>query len=339
MSLLSDNLSLAKHAIRYLDRLAITSINVPFRVTSFHENKKLSRFDMFLFVNMRAEGKATYDIVHANAKNGILSMKRADLAGATRQQLGGYAVGVTGQIQQQKQTRHAVLEILHGPGSPAEKKKKLKALMEQVKFDPGVGTYTWRARTEYPDEKRIRSVRKAIKFKHGNCGEKSAIAATWLLEETENAKKVFWVNAANWDHAWAVLGDPGRLDAQMVANTPIDKWPESTVIADGWTGDYYPARHHINVFKGGNFPNPFQTHVRRKVYESSKQINVKEDCAWPPKFAPAFRLDLAGDTNKTYERREQELKFVADDMQNLINQMADQLVEDQQAELRKPVKG
>jgi hypothetical protein len=255
-----------------------------------------------------------------------------------RQDMANYAVGVNGMIQQQKQTRHRVLEIIHGTGSPADKKKRLKALMEEVRFDPNAGAFTWRARTESPDEKRIRSVRKAIKFRHGNCGEKSAIAATWVLEETENAKKVFWVSAANWDHAWAVLGDPGLLDANMVATRHIDNWPESTVIVDGWTGDYYPARHHINVFKGGKFPNPFQTHVRRKVYESARQINVKEDCQWPPKFAPAFRLDVAEETNKTYERKAQELQLVADDLENLVTQMADQLLEDQRAKLAEPVR-
>ncbi len=177
------------------------------------------------------------------------------------------------------------------------------------------------ARTDWPDEERIRSVRRAIKFGHGNCGEKAAIVATWLLEQTKNQKKIFWVNAKHWDHSWTILGDPGLIDEQRVEHDFIHTWGDSTVIVDGWTGDYYVAKHPFNPLKSGSLPNPFQLWARRKVHDSQKEIEVLEDVKWPPRFVPTFTLDKAGLRNKLYERPPAKLQGIVDNWQQIVDEL------------------
>lgn len=152
-----ENLELGKRAIQYLNKLGITSINVPFRLKSWWRSP-LSRFDMFLFSFMRA--------------------------------------GTTcGNVDHIKRIRTDILKILHSNDSKGQKKKKLTDLMNRVGFDPNTFAYdNFSLNTEHPDEDRIRSARKAIKFRHGNCGEKSAIVCTWLLEQTVGQKKIFWAS-------------------------------------------------------------------------------------------------------------------------------------------------
>jgi hypothetical protein len=219
--------------------------------------------------------------------------------------------GITNKIQRDKVVRTQILQIIHSNASKAQKKKQLKDLMKQINFDPDTFRVMWHwRRTAAADEERIRAVRKAVKFRHGNCGEKAAIAATWLLEQTKNAKSIFWVNANNWDHSWALLGSPG-LSPILVSTAPYKDWPDDVVVVDGWTSDWYPLKHPYNAIKG-TVANPFQLYVRKKVQAAQREVNIKEELEWPPVFAPTFQVDHAGQKNSTYQRSPQ-LLDVTDD--------------------------
>lgn len=299
MSTLSENLRLAKQAIKYVDSLDITSINVPFRITSYHKSP-LSDFDMFMLCYMRQESSTLPGVIDhhtASQVKGYEDHLKRKLDTGEREWV---KEKVTGQITDAKAVKKQIMAIIHGGGNSGSKKKKLKELMEKTKFDKNTFDLTWFVRrTDAPDENRIRSVRKAIKYRHGNCGEKSAIATTWLLEQTQNTKKIFWVCAKNWDHAWGLMGELGTFSWAMVTGQKYDKWPEDVVVIDGWTSDWYPIKHPYNPVKG-TAANPFQLYVRKKVQEAQKAIIVQEELDWPPEFAPKFRLAVAEKKNATY---------------------------------------
>jgi hypothetical protein len=325
MSLLKDNLRLGKQAIQDLNRLHITSINVAFRIGSYWKSP-LGALDSFLLDYMRAESDIS--LVKDHARDIKYNYRQAGYTITTtdaRQK-------ATDQINDAKQVRPQILQILRGTASKNQKKSQLKQLMQQVGYKPKEYSVLWhKSRTSDADEARIRAVRKAIKFKHGNCGEKSAIAASWLLEKTKNTKKVFWVEARNWDHAWVVMGEVGKIDANDVATRPINTWDESTVVVDGWTGDWYTAKHPYNPLKSGSAANPFQLFVRKKVQQAATQIRVNEDLAWPPSFSPNFRLEHAADPNVSYETlsstsgsdTESSIEGVADDLMDLLQELQD----------------
>lgn len=303
MSTLGENMRLAKRAIKYVDSLDITSINVPFRITSYHKSP-LSDFDMFMLLYMRQESSTLPGVIDRHTDKQLAGVKKDQPEvikqygeKAVRDHLYGQ---IEGKVTDAKVVKKQIIAIIHGGGSSGAKKKKLKEIMEKTKFDKNTFDFTWfTTRTDSPDENRIRSVRKAIKFRHGNCGEKSAIATTWLLEQTQNTKKIFWVCAKNWDHAWGLMGELGTFSWAMVTGRKYDDWPEDVVVIDGWTSDWYPIRHPYNPIKG-TAANPFQLYVRKKVQEAQKAIIVQEELDWPPDFSPKFRLAVAEKKNATY---------------------------------------
>jgi hypothetical protein len=309
---LKENMDLAKQAIRFTDRLGITSINVPFRIGSYY-GSPLSKFDLFMLRYMRTETSTDtieqrYKVMkgqwveHFGRKLG-LDEKDQIRSEITNQQLP--------KIQRDKVVRSQILQIIHSTASKGQKKKQLHDLMKQTNFDPDTFGVLWHfTRTNAPDEERIRAVRKAVKFRHGNCGEKAAIAVTWLLEQTKNSKALFWVNAKNWDHAWGLLADPG-LDENTVRTVPYKNWPKDVVVVDGWTSDWYPIHHPWDPIKG-TAANPFQLYVRKKVQAAATQVNVKEELEWPPVFAPTFSMERAGEKNSTYEHPPMHLLDVLD---------------------------
>ncbi len=308
MSRLQENLQLAKRAIRYVKKLGITSVNVPFRLSSY-QRSPLSRFDMFLFHHMCSESHYSPATISRHA----LASGRDRLT-------------VANAIHSTHMTKREILAILRSNDSNSQKKKKLKELMNRVHYDPASFVFLgFKHQTDAPDEMRIRCVRKSIKFQHGNAGEKAAIAATWLLEQTKNQKKIFWVGANNWSHCWTIMGEVGKLDAHIVENESIRNWDEATVIADGWTGDYYAAKHPFHPGKSGSFPNPFQLWVRRKVHDTQRDIAVKEDLEWPPKFSPGFTLEKAARRNREYEILSPKLKGIFDDWDSVEYELPDDL--------------
>jgi hypothetical protein len=299
MSTLSENMRLAKRAIKYVDSLDITSINVPFRITSYYKSP-LSDFDMFMLLYMRQESSTDAGIVEQHAKKELQYYKGPLTEKDKKEIIAIESPGVLAKLSGAKEVKKQIMAILRGGGGSSAKKKKLKELMEKSKFDKNTFDFTWfTTRTDADDENRIRTVRKAIKYRHGNCGEKSAVATTWLLEQTQNTKKIFWVAAENWDHAWGLMGSLGTFSWAMVTGRKYDDWPEDVVVIDGWTSDWYPIKHPYNPVKG-TAANPFQLYVRKKVQQAEKAIRVQEELDWPPEFAPKFRLAVAEKKNATY---------------------------------------
>jgi hypothetical protein len=319
---LKENMELARKAIKYTDKLGITSINVPHRIGSYY-GSPLSKFDLFMLRYMRTEtSMATVEGRYQQQKGQWVQQLGRKLGADEKDAIWD---GIANKIQQDKVVRSQMLQIIHSTASKGQKKKQLHDLMKQTNFDPETFGVMWhQTRTNAPDEERIRAVRKAVKFRHGNCGEKAAIAATWLLEQTENSKAIFWVNANNWDHAWALLADPG-LDITTVATAPYKNWPKDVVVVDGWTSDWYPIQHPYNAILG-TAANPFQLYVRKKVQAAATQVTVKEELEWPPVFAPTFSLELAGEKNSTYERAPIQLLDVLDNPTEVEETVEDSMV-------------
>ena len=95
------------------------------------------------------------------------------------------------------------------------------------------------------------------------------------------------------------MANAGTLPNTIVATGKYKQWPADTVVADGWTGDWYPLQHPYNAILG-TAANPFQLYVRKKVQEAQTALHVTEECEWPPKFAPTFLLAVAGQKNSSY---------------------------------------
>jgi hypothetical protein len=299
MSLLRENMELAKKAIKYVDKLGITSVNVPFRLGSYSESP-LSMFDRFMLYYTRAESNTSDDMIHYRYKDAKDDEMDALGRRLGQQEKSDLKNRVTTKLQDTKAVKSQIKTILRSTASKSQKKQQLKDLMKQSNFNGDPYSVDWfMSRTDAPDENRIRSVRKAIKFRHGNCGEKSAIAATWLLEQTKNGKTIYWVSAQNWDHAWCVMANAGSLPLTTVGTSKYKGWPDDTVVADGWTSDWYPLLHPYNAIKG-TAANPFQLYVRKKVQEAQAQLDVMDALKWPPVFAPTFRLEVAAQKNSTY---------------------------------------
>lgn len=316
MSLLKENMELAKRAIRFVDKFGITSTNVKFRLSS------MSRFDHFMLHYMRSESNQDFITARNHAIIEIDQQARR-FGQLTRTQQLDILDAKKAKIADAKPIRTKMLQIIHSSMSKSENKKLLQQLMDRVGYESGSKVLNFMVRTQCPDEARIRSCRKAIKFKHGNCGEKSAIAATWLLENTKNMKNIFWVSAANWDHAWALLAG-FNLDKIMVQGTNYKDWPDDVVVVDGWTSDWYPIKHPVDPFKGTP-ANLFQHYVRRKVQKAELNINIMETLSWPPQFPPTFRLESAGKPNTTYKRPPELAKVVelADSPQEMQQEIED----------------
>lgn len=286
-----ENIALARDAIKFVDKLGIVSINVPFR-PSFHKSP-FSKFDMFLFYLMRAEGNMAMLDTHTDRRVGEIDdyYAKQGYAPLTDDQKLEVRQGIAKDISTNKSLRSQCLAVMHGTDSSGEKKRKLKKIMTDSQFNADTFSMQWHAtRTDMKDEERIRAARRAIKFKHGNCGEKSAVAASWLLEHTKGTKDIYWVSANNWDHAWCVLTDFGKSSKAQIGGTPISEWDDSAVCVDGWTSDWYPIKHPYTLLHHGTAANPFQLYVRRKVQKASANMYVKEKCKWPPKFCPTFSM-------------------------------------------------
>jgi hypothetical protein len=259
---LEENLRLAKRAIQYVDAQQIRSVNMK------HQFWNRTDFDEFLFGAMRC-----YSPDLDNARKG----HRRDLLTALR---------------------------AHGQ-SLSRRKKRCKEYFKAWGSDPdyfwngGVRVY-WDVNPPGADSQRIRACRRALKFYKGNCNEKSAVAATWLLENRLGTDYIGWCSGGPYDHAYVIYGFNG---ANWDAN--IGNWNAETVIVDGWTSDWYAAKRPYDLRPWGDahFPGPIQLHVRRMIQANSGNLGLKE---WvhlqsPPVFSPNFRLALARDPNWTYE--------------------------------------
>jgi hypothetical protein len=301
MTVPKENLAAAKEAIQYLNKLKIVSVNVPFRINSYYANKR-SRLDCFLFDIMRAEcdpatvrrhmGRQLNDEVNELKEGEKLDPKRII---ETRHY-------VKKDIATNRALRGKALEILRSMKTKEEKRMLLKKLMDEINYDGDLGGLGNITITHYRDESRIKSVKAAVKLKHGNCGEKSAIAATYLLEKFKNTKCIFWVESKIWDHAWCILANEMTMSNWQIEGHAYSTWDDSAVVVDGWTGDYYPVKHPYSLIHGASAGNPFQLVIRRKVQQASKHLQVNERLKWPPMFEPSFLLSEAVDKEKKYTK-------------------------------------
>lgn len=283
-----ENLHWAKKAVHYLDKLNIKSVNVPFRIKSYYKSP-LSEFDVFLFEYMRAETRV--EVVENNADFYMQTFEIPD-----RETFESKLAF----IPATKKIRSHIIAILHSNKTKQQKKLELQKLMKMVKakgYLHPLSVFTTIDRTTYPDESRIRACRKAIKFGHGNCGEKSAIVATYLVEKLGNSKSILWAcSNPTYDHAFVLLADQNRLTELHLKHRFFSDWDESTVVVDGWTSDYYAFKHPFNPLKAGSIANPFQAYVRRKLHNLTiGSISCMEEVHnnWPPQFDPHFRLATA----------------------------------------------
>jgi hypothetical protein len=245
-------------AIEYVDSLHIKSNNVPFRLSSY-SGSPFSAYNTFLWQCAR------YEKQNATPNQ---KLEMANLKGVLR---------------------NTAL-------SKAKKKKQIQAMLDRL--GKNFFRTSWDHDNRYDDERRIRDVRKAMKFKHGNCEEKSGIASTWLLENAGN-ELIIWVTTGNaYDHCFTIYGYVGaHLD------TDIANWNDEAVIVDGWSSDYYQAKHPYHFNKGVHLPNPFQLLVRKRIHAHIADISIMEVVRFmPPDFSPNFRLAVADQPVHTYRQ-------------------------------------
>jgi hypothetical protein len=277
MSRLENNLETARQCINYLTAQNIKSINVWFRRGTY---QTCSDYHYFLLGAARAE---------------------------------------THKVPEQvlKRKRKVIETLADTVMTKKQKRTKIKEWVEKwgvAYFDQYTPTGFFSGLTRYDDESRIRSVRRSIQTEHGNCNEKSAVCATWLLENSVN-KVILWVGGGRYqtpkyfgkwgtpkdrtyDHAWVMFDTDDEA-----WNGNIDQLPDHALIVDGWTGDYYQARHRHKFWHGG-VPNPFQLTVRNNIYGSNGHINIKEVVKprpWDESFSPNFLLQHARAKPSTYE--------------------------------------
>jgi hypothetical protein len=68
----------------------------------------------------------------------------------------------------------------------------------------------------------------------GNCGEQSALAFTYL--EENSVKPLDWMCRANGDHAFVVIGRD-----KHVSEANYNDWGKDAVVCDPWKGEAFPA--------------------------------------------------------------------------------------------------
>src|SRR5262245_51165445 len=148
MSKLDHNIRLARRCIDYVNRLNIKSTNVPFRLGTYGKYSRYHRF--------------------------VLSVARCETRGVPPQVL---------------EKRRLVLQTLADDiRTKQQRRARIKDFMNVwgeeffSRYTPN-GFFNTRVTTR-EDEERIRLCRRVVKTRHGNCSEKSALCATWLLENS-----------------------------------------------------------------------------------------------------------------------------------------------------------
>jgi hypothetical protein len=258
---LEENLRLAKRAIQFVDAQQIRSVNMK------HQFWNRTDFDSFLFGAMRC---------HPPDLDNVRKGHRRDL-----------------------------LTALRAPGqSLSRRKKRCKEYFKAWGSDKnyfwngGVRVY-WDVDPPGPDAQRIRAARRAMKFYKGNCNEKSAVAATWLLENRLGNDMIVWASGGPYDHAYVIYDFRGANWDPSITN-----WNDEAVIVDGWTSDWYAVKqpYDLRPWSDAHFPGPIQLHVRRMIQANTGNLGIKE-WVWyrPPQFSPNFTLAVARDPNSSYE--------------------------------------
>jgi hypothetical protein len=270
---LTYNLRLARRAIDYLKGLNISSNNQPIHHVAGWINRTFGthfyEFNTFLLSALRWDWRVT---------------------GGT----------------EKKADRATILKILRSRLAPGQKRELLQALMQKWGVNHFHEPRLYCLPPGPPDRERIRYARKAIKFRVGNCGEKSAICATYCLENSAGPLNIFWMcankydaggNQIGWDHAYVIIGCSRGDFGQSPSN-----FPDEAVVVDGWSEDYYQLKNFLDIRHGTLFPNPFQWSVRKMLCDFAVGASVMEEAHLhdPPIYAPGFTLAQAERPNKDY---------------------------------------
>jgi hypothetical protein len=263
MSELTQNLKLARKAVEYLQGLQVKSTNQPRqRIAYFLQDHGLRK-------------KA------ATLRGFMLDAAR-------------YNWRATGRPEKRAH-RALVVRVMGSPFSRDEKKRLLRTLMAEWgpnHFDDDE-VYDDDRDPKGDDEQRIRSVRHAVRYRAGNCQEKSAICATWLLENGAAPQNIFWISCnPGYDHVMVLIG---CVEADL--HVSYSQMPDKAVVVDGWTEDYYQANSPNDIHHGVHAPSVFQRVVRGRVHDHGPNGRVKEEVHLhsPPEAYPDFRLDQAGE--------------------------------------------
>jgi len=209
-----------------------------------------------------------------------------------------------------------LLDISRRPISRNEKRRLLATTLSSL-FDSGdwlrhlhtmqgrdyYMTYTaaWTARglVRNPlrnERDRHKATRRALRTRLGNCGEKTNVAATHLIEATRGAIGICRVHGKEYDHAWVLIS---RHKQQLIDGCRAlaangrgkQLLPRDTVVVDGWTKDWWGLRDWFNPLG-----NPRQLGVRCKIRSeiADNGLEVDEEVHWPPALGNSyFRLRYA----------------------------------------------
>jgi hypothetical protein len=171
------------------------------------------------------------------------------------------------------------------------------AQFDEVSGDlTGAGGFRWHGS---PDNTvaRGKDESRARLYGVGNCQEKSATTVNWLTQHNTGNRPIAWVcldsdhqwRGRNGDHAFAFFDIDPRNQGRQAFN--IADVGDNCVIIDGWTGDWYPAKHPYKFWK--SMANPFQMGVRVLIHNfGNGHINLKE---WIDNTQQQVGLDSEGE--------------------------------------------
>jgi hypothetical protein len=182
--------------------------------------------------------------------------------------------------------RRRIAFILQSPSlTKKEKGKLVKQKMERLgvfyfKLYDDNSNFLWHGSTSQ-EEARGKDEARARMYGVGNCQEKSATTVNWLVRHNPNNRPIAWV-CLDSDHKWhGRAGDHAfaffDIDPKNQGRTAINiaDVGDNCVIVDGWTGDWYPAKHPYKFWK--SMCNPFQMGVRVLIHNfGNGHIQFKE---------------------------------------------------------------
>ena len=170
--------------------------------------------------------------------------------------------------------------------------------------DDKLESFSLKNHTNSAEYMRIKFAKRAIRYRLGNCFEKSCVAATHLIENTKGSIGIVRVsghsymkNRAGYDHAWVLMSNYSKdlIDACFACKGQSgnykNKFPKDTWVVDGWTRDWWQLRSWTN-----SKCNLRQLAVRIKIRRAIKsgRIALNEIVTWPPQSTLAwFRIRFA----------------------------------------------
>jgi hypothetical protein len=170
-------------------------------------------------------------------------------------------------------------------------------------------------KTSSEEAQRIKIARRAIRTRLGNCYDKAAVAATYLIEKTKGNVGICRVAGApryhgdtHYDHAWVLISEDKHRLVKAIDTIESRRggdedckrlFPKDTWVVDGWTRDWWQLRSWFN-----SACNVRQIGVRHKIRAAIRQgkIRLNEIVNWPPqpdyrwfslKFAHLTNLDFS----------------------------------------------